>query len=82
MQDKQLMENLLLLQKGVCDLYLHGTTEASTAPVNTAFRAALNDALVIQNGIYGKMAAKGWYPAEQAEAQKITAVRQKFSTQA
>ena len=30
MDDKNLMENLLLLEKGVCDLYLHGTIEAST----------------------------------------------------
>ncbi len=25
MDDKNLMENILLLEKGVCDLYMHGT---------------------------------------------------------
>ena len=30
MDDKNLMENMLLLEKGVCDLYLHGTVESST----------------------------------------------------
>ena len=32
MQDKDLMENELLVVKGVCDLYLHGTIE-STIPI-------------------------------------------------
>lgn len=30
MNDKHLMENILLLEKGVCDLFLHGTIESST----------------------------------------------------
>jgi len=28
-----------------------------------------------------KMAAKGWYPTEQAEQNKISSVKQKFSAQ-
>ena len=31
MGDKNLMENILLLEKGVCDLFLHGTIESSTS---------------------------------------------------
>ena len=34
MDDKCIMENLLLTEKGVCDLYVHGTIESSTANVN------------------------------------------------
>ena len=29
MDDKCIMENLLLTTKGVCDLYMHGTIELS-----------------------------------------------------
>ena len=32
--------------------------------------------------IYKKMAAKGWYPSEQAEPQKIQKVKQKYSANA
>lgn len=78
-QDKALMENILLLQKGVCDLYLHGTIESSTANVQSTFNSALNDALDMQGGIYGQMEKKGWYPVEAAEQQKITKVKNKFS---
>jgi len=47
MQDKDLMENELLVVKGVCDLYLHGTIESTTAEVHTAFKEALNECEVI-----------------------------------
>ena len=29
MGDKNLMENILLLEKGVCDLFLHGTIDCA-----------------------------------------------------
>lgn len=81
MDDKNLMENILLLEKGVCDLYMHGTIESSTANVHQTFCTALNDSLCMQDDIYDKMAAKGWYPTEQAEQNKVNAVKQKFSAQ-
>ncbi len=80
MDDKNLMENMLLLEKGVCDLYLHGTVESSTQDVHGAFRAALTESLCMQDSMYTKMAAKGWYPSEQVEQSKISTVKQKFST--
>ena len=81
MQDKDLMENELLVVKGVCDLYLHGTIESTTAEVHTAFKEALNECLNIQTEIYNLMAEKGWYQTENAEQQKITAAEQKYSNQ-
>ncbi|MBD5113669.1 MAG: spore coat protein [Ruminococcaceae bacterium] len=81
MDDKNLMENILLLEKGVCDLFMHGTIESSTANVHQAFNTALNDALCMQDNIYDKMSEKGWYPTEQAEQNKVNTVRQKFSAQ-
>jgi spore coat protein CotF len=79
MNDRSIMENLLLTTKGACDLYLHGTVEANTANVNNTFNCALKDTLGMQTGLYQKMAAKGWYPSQQVEQQKIDQVRQKFS---
>lgn len=52
------MENLLLTTKGVCDLYLHGTIESSTANVHQAFDSALNKSLDMQESIYQKMTQK------------------------
>lgn len=81
MDDKNLMQNILLLEKGVCDLYMHGSIESSTQNVHQAFKTALNDSLNIQDTIYTKMSAKGWYQTEQAEQTKIDNLKQKFSTQ-
>lgn len=79
MNDQAIMENLLLTTKGACDLYLHGAIESATPYVNQTFDAALNESLSIQDEIYQKMAAKGWYAAEQAQPQQLQKVRQKFA---
>ena len=79
MQDKEIMENLLLNLKGECDLLMHGAIESSTPQVHAAFKSAFEETLAMQNEVYNKMASKGWYPAAVAEQKQIDAVRQKFS---
>lgn len=81
MDDKNLMEGILLLEKGVCDLYMHGTIESPTDNVHKAFSDALNESLCMQDTLYDKMAAKGWYPTQQVEQTKVDTVKQKFSAQ-
>ena len=73
MDDKNLMENILLLEKGVCDLLMHGTIESTTSNVHQTFNTALGSALNMQDQI--------WYPTEQAEQNKGSKVKQKFSSQ-
>lgn len=82
MNDKCIMENLLLTAKGVCDLYMHGAIESPTANVRQAFCSALNNTLAMQDGIYQQMTAKGWYTTDQAPQQQLNQMRQKFSAQA
>ena len=79
MEDKELMENHLLVVKGICDLYLHGTIESTTAEIHSAFKDALNEELDIQNKIYNLMSARNWYKTDSAEATKVAAAKQKFS---
>lgn len=81
MQDKELMEQELLTLKGVCDLYLHGALEATTAEVHMAFKDALNESLDIQNKIYNLMKERGWYQTDTAEQTKLDSAKQKFSAQ-
>lgn len=79
MNDRDIMENLLLTTKGVCDLYMHGAIESSTQNVHGAFDSALNESLCMQDQTYQKMSEKGWYPTQNVEQQKIDAVRQRFA---
>ena len=81
MNDREIMENLLLTTKGVCDLYLHGSIESSTPQVHQAFHSALNDALCMQSDIYGQMSGRGWYTAQQEQPQRIQQVKRKFAAQ-
>lgn len=79
MNDQDIMENLLLTTKGACDLYMHGTIESNTQNVHNAFDQALGESLCMQDGLYQKMTAQGWYPTEQAPQQQIDKVRNKFA---
>lgn len=81
MDDKNVMENILLLEKGVCDLFMHGSIESTTKNVHQAFKTALNDALTMQDTVFDKMTQKGWYSTTQAEQNKVDCVKQKFSAQ-
>lgn len=79
MNDKTIMDNILSSVKGACDLMMHGAIESSTPDVHSAFTQTFNETLCMQNEIYAKMAAKGWYPQTQVEQQKIQQTKQKYA---
>ena len=79
MDDKCIMENLLLTTKGAIELYMHGAVESSTANVHQTFSTAFDDALSMGDTIYKQMSAKGWYQAENAPQQKLQQLKQKFT---
>ena len=79
MDDKTIMEELLLDAKGVCDLYMHGAIESSTPNVKDTFSCAFDDALSMGGSIYQQMTAKGLYQTDTAPQQKVQQTKQKFS---
>ena len=79
MDDKCIMEGLLLDAKGVCDLYMHGAIESSTQKVRQTFSAAFDAALSMGATLYQQMTAKGWHQADTAPEQKLQQTRQKFT---
>ena len=81
MDDRNIMENLLVTCKGACDLFMHGSIESSTPNVHSAFTSALNDTLSMQERIYKQMEQKGWYTNQQAPQQQVDQVKQKFASQ-
>ena len=81
MNDQEIMTNILNAVKGECDLMMHGAIESSTPAVHSAFTQSFNDALSLQNQIYAKMSAKGWYPSENAQQNEISKVKQKYMNQ-
>lgn len=81
MNDKEIMTTILNSVKGECDLMMHGAIESSTPAVHAAFTQGFNDALNLQNQIYTKMSAMGWYPAEAAQQNEISKVKNKYQNQ-
>jgi len=81
MDDKCIMENLLLTTKGACDLFMHGSIESPTPNVHRTFTDALNDTLSMQERIYKQMEQKGWYTTEKAPQQQMAQLKQKYSNQ-
>lgn len=79
MDDKAIMENLMLTTKNVCDLCLHGAIESPTANVHQTFSDALLSTISMQDTIYKQMESKGWYKAQPATPQSIQQVKQKFT---
>ena len=73
------MKGMLFLEKGVYHQYMRGTVEAPTDNVRSAFSAALNESLCMQDTLYSKMEQKGWYPTEQADQTQMNTVKQKYS---
>ena len=80
MDDRNLMQDLLLLEKGCCELYMHGAVESANSNVLGAFNAAYDDSLSMQGEIFSKMADKGWYQIPQVEQQKVDQLKQQFAT--
>ncbi len=78
--DRNVMENMLLLEKGVCDLFMHGAIESSTADVRNTFEDALHTALSMEDRIYTEMESRGWYSTEQADSSKMNSVKMKFAS--
>ena len=68
MDERNMMENLLLTTKGVCELYMHGAIEASTPEVRSAFCTALNDTLAIQDSIYKDMSLAAGTPLKKRKS--------------
>ena len=81
MTDRDHMENMLLLEKGACDLLMHGAIESSSTDVHQTFATSLGAALRRQEQIYDKMQQRGWYPDDQVQQSKINEVKMKFSQQ-
>ena len=79
MNDKEIMEGILLTTKGAVDLFMHGTVESATPSVHGTFNTALESALCMQSDIYKNMADRGWYPSEQATQQKLDTVKQRYA---
>ena len=82
MNDKEIMEGLLMSTKQTCALMFNGAIEAATPNVHDTFNTALNHTLCMQSDLYKDMSQQGWYQSDCAPQSKLQETKQKFSAQA
>ncbi len=78
MSDKTLMRDLLLLERGSCDLLLHGAMEASNSTIHKMFKDVLNNSLTIQCEISNTMKENGWINTPQIDKEILEKAKQKY----
>jgi|GluameStandDraft_1065615.scaffolds.fasta_scaffold156068_2 spore coat protein CotF len=71
MNDKLIMENILLLLKGTCEVYVHGSQEASNKKVHEVLKESLVEILKMQYEVYTKMTECGWYQINNIKSSEI-----------
>lgn len=71
MKDKLIMENILLLLKGTCEVYVHGTQESSNKKVHEILKSCLDELLKMQYDVYNKMTECGWYTISNIKTSEI-----------
>lgn len=71
MKDKLILDNILLLLKGTCEVYVHGTQEASNQKIHEALYKGLDEILKMQYEVYNKMVEHGWYQVQNINEEEI-----------
>jgi len=82
MNDKLIMENILLLLKGSCEVYVHGTQEASNKEIHDVLKSGLDEMLKLQDEVYQKMVECGWYQVSNIGTKEIEKTIQKLQSSA
>lgn len=82
MNEQQTMNDLLSTQKFLTGAYNSYCNEAATSAVRSTLTAILADEHRIQEQIFNEMSARGYYPLEKAEENKISSTKQKFAQKA
>lgn len=80
MNDELIMNNMLSLLKGACDLYMHAAIEAACPKINATFKQVLAENLTLQKEIFDAMEQNGWYIIPQEAKKNIDKVVKKYAT--
>lgn len=80
--DKEILEDMLASQKAITGSYNTFANECAHQCVRTDMMNILQDEHNLQASLFTEMQKRGWYPTENADAQKITQACDKFKTAA
>ena len=71
MNDKLILEAVLLLLKSTVEVYVHGTLEASNKSIHDSLKMGLDTIMKMQEDTYNKMVLNGWYKVSNIDSKNI-----------
>ena len=71
MDNKEIMENYLLVLKSTVEVYVHGTLESTNEKVRTLLKKCLNETISNQKETYDLIKNNGWYETINIDKEKI-----------
>ena len=71
MNDRLLMDNILLLLKSTVEVYVHGSLESTNKPVHIVLKSNLDEIIKMQDDTYKKMTENGWYVIQNVQVKDI-----------
>ncbi len=71
MNDKIIMENMLLLLKSTVEVYVHGSLESTNKIVHNALKSNLDEIIKMKDELYKKMTECGWYIVTNIDSKQI-----------
>ncbi len=72
MNDKLIMESILLLLKSSVSVYLHGTLEASNKLIHNTLKNGLDEIMKMQFLVFNKMNECGFYKLTNVDKKRIS----------
>ena len=81
MNDKQLLDNYLLILKSTVEVYVHGTLESSNKDVRLVLKKCLDETLKHQADTYDKMTEYNWYTISNITEKDICKTINKINNQ-
>ncbi len=80
MNDKLIMESILLLLKSTVEVYVHGTLESSNKIIHSALKNGLDEIMKMQFDVFLKMQEAGWYKITNVDTKTINQTYKKLQT--
>ena len=78
MNDKLIIENLLLILKSNTEVFVHGTLESSNEEVRKVMNKCLDETLKSQYRIYETMCDYDWYKIDNINPSDINKIYEKI----
>ena len=79
MNDKLVLDSILLLLKSTVEVYVHGTLEASNKTVHSTLKNGLDEIMKMQFDVFNKMNECGYYKINNINTDTIVKSIRKLS---